>query len=305
MTTAAAIMLAAKASLGLTVLAVSLNARPSDATHLLRHPLLLLRSLVAMNVVMPAVALLFTILFELNPPVKLALITLAVSPVPPFLPNKAIKSGGDSAYVVGLLTTMAALSIIIIPLTMAFFGSLFGLPIAIRATTIANIVGTGILLPVAVGIGLRWVAPVLADKLTKPIGIGASVLLVGSVIPILIRAWPAMGSVVDDGTLFAIVGITVIGVAVGHTLGGPARESRSVLALATACRHPAVAYAIATTVFPNEKLVGAALLADLIIAGIVTVPYVRLSRRAIPAAQSAGPRTSDPAHAPAPSHHRA
>jgi BASS family bile acid:Na+ symporter len=299
------IVLAAKASLAMTVLAVSLNARPSDATHLLRHPWLLLRSFVAMNVVMPAVALFFAIVFDLNPPVKLALITLAISPVPPFLPNKAIKSGGDSAYVVGLLTMMAALSIVIIPLTLAFFGSLFSMPLTIRAATIANIVGLGILLPVALGITVRWVAPVLADKITKPIHVAATVLLVVSVIPIFIRAWPAMNSVVDDGTLFAIVAITVIGVAVGHTFGGPARENRAVLALATACRHPAVAYAIATAVFPNEKLVGAALLANLLIAGIVTIPYVKLSRGAAPAADSSGRRTSDPAHAPTPSHHRA
>lgn len=305
MTAAAVIMLAAKASLALTVLAVGLNARPGDATHLLRHPLLLLRSFIAMNVVMPAIALLFAVLFDLNPPVKLALITLAISPVPPFLPNKALKSGGDGAYVVGLLTIMAALSIVVIPVTLELLGSLFGLPLTIRAMTIANIVGIGILLPIAVGIGVRWVAPVLADKLAKPIHIGATILLVGSLIPILIRAWPAMGSVIDDGTLFAIVGITVIGVAVGHIFGGPNRENRAVLALATACRHPAVAYAIALAAFPNEKLVGAALLADLIIAGLVTLPYVKLSRRAIPSADAPGRRTSDPAHAPSPSHHRA
>ena len=52
MTTAAVIMLAVKASLALTVLAVSLNAGPGDATYLVRHPWLLLRSFLAMNVVM-------------------------------------------------------------------------------------------------------------------------------------------------------------------------------------------------------------------------------------------------------------
>jgi len=36
-----------------------------------------------------------------------------------------------------------------------------------------------------------------------------------------------------------------IGLAVGHLLGGPAREDRSVLALATASRHPGVALAVA------------------------------------------------------------
>ena len=198
MTAAAVIMLAVKASLAMTVLAVSLNARPSDATYLLRHPSLLLRSFVAMNVVMPFVALWFTMVFSLSPAVKLALITLAVSPVPPFLPGKAIKSGGDSAYTISLLTTMAALSIVVIPLTMAFFGALFGLRLSIRPTAIANIVANGILLPVAVGILTRWAAPLLADKLLKPVRIIASVMLVGGLIVIVKQAWPAMSAVVED-----------------------------------------------------------------------------------------------------------
>lgn len=305
MTAAAVIMLAVKASLALTVLAVSLNARPGDATYLVRRPSLLLRSFVAMNVVMPFVALWFTIVFALSPPVKLALITLAVSPVPPFLPNKAIKSGGDNAYIVSLLTTMAALSIVVIPLTIAFFGSLFGMPLTIRPAAIANIVATGILLPVAVGMLTRRTAPVLADKLVKPVRIIATVMLIGGFIPILKQAWPAMGAVVDDGTVFAIVGITVIGLAVGQTFGGSTREDRPVLALATACRHPAVAISIATTMFPNERLVPAAVLADLLIVAVVTLPYVRMSRRAMRSTEQQSRRVSDAANAPSPSHHRA
>jgi BASS family bile acid:Na+ symporter len=305
MTAAAVIMLAVKTSLAMTVLTVSLNARPSDATYLVRRPWLLLRSFLAMNVVMPFVALWFSMVFALSPAVKLALITLAVSPVPPFLPGKAIKSGGDSAYTVSLLTTMAMLSIVVIPLTMAFFGSLFGLPLSIRPTAIANIVANGILLPVALGIATRWAAPVLADKLVKPVRIIATVVLIGGLIPILKQAWPAVSAVVDDGTVFAIVGITVLGLAVGHTFGGPARDDRPVLALATACRHPAVAITIATTMFPNEQLVGAAVLADLLIAGVVTLPYVRMSRRGMSATEPQPRRVTDAANAPTPSHHRA
>jgi len=304
MSAATVVMLAVKVSLAMTVLAVSLNARPADATYLLRHPSLLLRSFVAMNVVMPFVALWFTMVFALSPAVKLALITLAVSPVPPFLPGKAIKSGGDGAYTVSLLTTMAALSIVVIPLTMAFFGALFGLPLSIRPAAIANIVANGILLPVAVGILTRWAAPILADKLVKPVRIIAGVVLVGGLIVIVKQAWPAMSAVIDDGTVFAIVGITVLGLAVGQTFGGPLREDRPVLALATACRHPAVAIAIATTMFPNEQLVGAAVLADLLIAAVVTVPYVRMSRRGMETHPPAR-RATDSANAATPSHHRA
>jgi len=298
------VLFVVRASLALTVLAVCLNGRAGDATYLLRHPRLLLRSFIAMSVVMPFVALWFAIVFALSPPVKLALITLAISPVPPFLPDKALKSGGDSSYDVSLLTTMSALSIVVIPLTMLLFGRLFGLPLTVPATTIANIVVNGILLPAAIGLSVRRFAPVLADKVMRPIAILAKLMLVGGLIPLLIKTWPAIHSVVDDGTLFAIIAITLIGLAVGHVLGGPVPDDRPVLALATASRHPAVAIAVASTMFPNEHMVGAAVLANVLITAAVTIPYVRMSRRALHSSKPRG-GSHDHADAPSPSHRRA
>jgi BASS family bile acid:Na+ symporter len=108
--------------------------------------------------------------------------------------------------------------------------------------------------------------------------------------------------------LIAIIGMTIIGLGVGHAFGGPAADDRPVLALATASRHPAVAIAVASTVFPNERLVGAAVIASVLITAIATVPYVRLSRRAVRGAVGGiGPAggSADRADAPAPSHHRA
>jgi BASS family bile acid:Na+ symporter len=298
------VLLVVRTSLSLTVLAVSLNAHAGDATYLVRHPSLLLRSFVAMNIVMPLVALWFAIVFDLAPPVKLALITLAISPVPPFLPGKALKSGGDSSYTVSLLTTMSALAIVVIPLTMAFFGRLFDLPLSVRPTAIANIVVNGILLPVAVGLSVRRFAPVLANKLVRPIDLIAKAMLIGGLIPLLVKTWPAVHSVVDDGTLIAIIGMAIIGLGVGQTFGGPAAEDRPVLALATASRHPAVAIAVASTVFPNERLVGAAVIASVLITAVATIPYVRLNRRTLRGSVPAG-GSVDRADAPAPSHHRA
>ena len=305
MNEAAVVMLVIRLSLVLTVIAVSLNTRPRDITYLLRHPLLLIRSFVAMNVVMPFVALWFTSVFSLNPAVKLALITLAISPVPPLLPGKSLKSGGDHAYTVALLTTMSALSIVVIPLTMMFFGSLFDLPLKVRPSTIANIVANGILLPMVVGIAIRQAAPRLADKIANPAGMIAKLFLVGGLIPLLMRAWPAIRAVVEDGTLFAIVGVTVIGLAVGHVFAGRSAEERPVLALATSSRHPAIAIAIASTVFPNERLVGAAVILSVLVGAITTLPYVKWSQRTLQSLDDSARRPSDRTKAPAASHHHA
>ena len=54
--------------------------------YVLRRPALLARSLLAMYVLMPIVAVALAVAFDLIPSVEIALLALAVSPVPPLLP---------------------------------------------------------------------------------------------------------------------------------------------------------------------------------------------------------------------------
>lgn len=273
------IALALQVSLGLMVFVVGLNARPTDVTFLVRHPGLFVRSLIAMNVVMPLVALWFAVMFSLSPAVKLALIALAMSPVPPFLPAKALKSGGDAAYTVGLLATESVLSIVLVPLSVLAFGALLATPFGISAGRIAAIVGKGILVPLAAGVLVRWLAPQLAGRAATPLRIAGIILLLAAVIPIGIKAWPAVRTLLGNGTVIAIAAMAIVGLIVGHLLGGPAREERTVLALATASRHPAVAIQIASAIFPHNPSVNAAVLLALVVSALVTSPYAKYRGR--------------------------
>ncbi|HMF27443.1 MAG TPA: hypothetical protein VKE42_01650, partial [Candidatus Cybelea sp.] len=81
------ISLGIQASMALMVFCVGLHARFDDVSYLLRRPWLLVRSLLAMNVIMPAVAVAVALWFDLDRPLKVALIALSVAPVPPILPG--------------------------------------------------------------------------------------------------------------------------------------------------------------------------------------------------------------------------
>ena len=59
-------------SIMLSVIAIGLRATFKDTTHLLHRPALLARALLSMNVVMPAVAVLIALTFNLNPAVKIS-----------------------------------------------------------------------------------------------------------------------------------------------------------------------------------------------------------------------------------------
>ena len=93
---------ALKVSIMLTLFGFGLQATPEDFLYLLRRPGVLVRSLVAMFVVMPVFAILMTRFASFDRAVIIALIVLSISPVRPILPTKVTKSGGHPPYGLGL-----------------------------------------------------------------------------------------------------------------------------------------------------------------------------------------------------------
>jgi BASS family bile acid:Na+ symporter len=209
-----------KTSIWLTVFAIGLGVVVEDVLYLCRRPALLLRSLFAMNVIMPLVAVALADAFDLNPPVKIALVALALSPVPPVLPKKQMKAGGTSAYALGLLVMAGLFSILFVPAALEVLGRHFALPMHASARQVALIILLTVLAPLGAGVIVGQLAPELAQKIVRPIAIVASVLLALGVAPILITKWPEMVSVLGNGTLAAIVAFIVAGLAGGHLLGG-------------------------------------------------------------------------------------
>jgi len=264
------IPLVLKASIVLTVFALGLQATFADATFLFRRPRLLIRGFLSMSVMMPLLALLLALTFHLNPAVKIALVALSVSPVPPIFPRKALKAGGKENYTIGLLVATVVLAIVAIPITMEIFERVTGVPLYMSVLSVATIVFTTALAPLLAGIVLRAVAPSLADHITKPIGTLAGVLMILGVLPVLFVSMRTILSLFGDGTLLSLAAFALIGYIVGYLFGGPNPEDRSVLAQATASRHPALALAIAHVNFPEQKLAAPAVLLYLIVSGVVT-----------------------------------
>lgn len=273
------IFLVLKASIILIVFSLGLKATVDDATYLFRRPGLLLRSLLAMQVIMPLLAAALAAAFDLKAPVKAALLLLSVAPVPPVLPNKQVKAGGSKSYVYGLLVAASLLAVGLVPLMVRLLGLLFNRETYIAPATVALIVLINILVPLAVGIVVRRLAPALAERAAPIISGLGNVLMIAAVIPVLVTAWPAIASLVGDGTLLAIAAFVVSGLAVGHLLGGPEEDDRAVLALATATRHPGIAIAIAGANLAGNKLVPAAILLSLLVNALLSIPYLAWVKR--------------------------
>jgi bile acid:Na+ symporter, BASS family len=289
MTAAQLVSLGIQGSMALMVFCVGLQARLADVVYLLRRPGLLVRSLLAMNVIMPAVAILIALAFDLDRPLKVALIALSVSPVPPILPGTQLKAGGRRSYVVGLLAVAALVSIVFVPAAAAIIGRIFGEEVRTAPGAIAWIVVTSVLAPLAAGTVVARLAPSFASRIARPLSILAALVLGVAFLPVLLRIWPAIVGSIGNFTLLTLVVFVVIGLAVGHFFGGPDTDDRSVLALATASRHPAVALAVAHDTPELLPVLGIVLIC-LIVGSLLGKLYAKWAARA--------PTTAPPADRP-------
>lgn len=266
--------LAFKLSIFLTLFGFGVGATRSDLLYVLQRPRILTRSLIAMFLVMPLFAILLTSTFHFQKPVMIALIALSISPIPPLLPRKVSKASGLAPYGLGLMVTAATLSIVYVPLAAHFIGAYFHKPFEMSPLAVAKLIGMSVLLPLAVGIVIQRFAPSVAARLEKPASLTAKILLVAALVAILIFAFPKSLSLIGNGTLLALTAFVLVGLFVGHLLAGPSPDEKVTLALCTACRHPALALAIATINVPTEHNVVSAILLYLVLNAVLTLPYI-------------------------------
>ncbi|MFC5270357.1 bile acid:sodium symporter family protein [Adhaeribacter terreus] len=270
------ITLILKISIFLTALGYGLKTTAEDAFYLFRNPGLLLRSILAMNIIMPVVAILMALLFNLPPLVKVALLAISVSPLAPLFPKKTSKAGGRQGYALGLMLVASMFCILLIPVTLEILARIFKVPVEVNSKALIITALVSVIIPLISGIAAQHFAPAFADKISNPVSRIALILLIVSALPVLVKMFPAIVHLAGNGTALAIAGFVILGVCVGHFLGNTAeKDDRSVLALATASRHPAIAISVASANMPDHHLVPAAILLYLLINAIVTLPYLK------------------------------
>jgi BASS family bile acid:Na+ symporter len=279
MTAAKLLGLGINVSMALIVLGVALAAGHGQLRDAFRSPGLLARALVAMFVVMPVVAVLIAKYLDLNYALLVALLLLALSPVPPILPTKQIKAGGSASFVLGLLVIAALAAILVVPAGVEIIGRLFGRELDVPFAPIARVVGTSVLLPVVIGLVIARRAPEFAARAARPVSKFAGVLLLLSVLPVLWVAWDELAAQMNNFTVLAIVVFVAIGLLVGHLLGGPEPDDRTALALATSTRHPGVAVAALHAIEPANKDIVAVVVLYLLVGAIASLPYAKWRTR--------------------------
>ena len=270
----AALLLTLKAAVGVIIFAIGLDSTADDALFLLRRPGLLLRSLLAMYVLVPLAALMLVGLLDLAPGVELGLLVLAVSAGAPLLPRKLLRIG-DGAYTFSLVLLSSLLAIVVVPTWLTLLGPHFRAPLELDSTDVAWVLAKSFLLPLAVGMLLRRLAPAFAARWASRLIGGAGILLTVCALLLLALHWEVL-QVARFGGVFALMALVALALAIGHGLGGPNADDRTALAVACASRHLGIAVLVAASL-PGPRT--AAIVAVYIVASaVVTLPYLRWRR---------------------------
>lgn len=124
MTPTVALLLLLKIEVMIIIFGIGLDLVVADATYLLQRSRLLLRSLLAMYVLVPVAALILIKMTTPVPGVEAGLLVLAVSAGAPLLPRKLLGIG-DSAYIFSLVVVSSLLAIVLVPSWLALLAPLF------------------------------------------------------------------------------------------------------------------------------------------------------------------------------------
>jgi BASS family bile acid:Na+ symporter len=192
-------------------------------------------------------------------------------------PRNALKVGGEASYVLSLLIISAFAALVWVTFSIDVIGGLFGKPVYVPYETVLKVVGTTVLAPLLAGVAARSAFPRLCGAAQR-LGSVAFLLLLTGFLLLLLGARHGMAELIGNGTLAAMVVFVLVGLLAGHLLGGPNPNDRSVLALSSVSRHPAMAMAIGAATYPDQKLVPAAVVLYMLVNAIVCIPYSR-SRR--------------------------
>jgi bile acid:Na+ symporter, BASS family len=257
------------------IFAIGLGSSLGDLTYLGRRPGLLLRSLLAMYVLVPLAALAFAKLLPLAAGVKAALLVLAVSAGAPLLPRKLSKLGGG-AYPFSLVVVSSLLAIVLVPAWIELLGRHFERDVDVSSVTVATLIVKAFLAPLAAGMLLRLASPALCERASDLLMKVAGVVLTLTGLLLLALNWRLLLQLQGPGML-ALVSLMTVALAVGHLLGGPTEDDRTALAIACATRHVGIAVLVASA-FPGLRTV-AVIAAYTIASLLVSVPYLAWRRR--------------------------
>lgn len=263
----------AQGALCLIIASIGLQARWRDVLAAMRNTDLVLKGMLAVNVVVPIVALIICSLLPIHPFVRIGIVIMAVSPMAPLVQMKMWKGGLDTSAAIGLYVALIVSAILFVPATVALLSALYPTDASISVGAVAKMVAITTLFPVGVGLAISAWAPHFAQRAAPIVLVIGFIVIALLAVLILYKQGGAIMALLGDGTLLAIVVTVAAGLAAGHFLGGPNPATSTALAMAAGTRHPGIAALIVHANF-NDPQVMLTVLLFLLTGVAMTLAYL-------------------------------
>lgn len=256
---------------------IGLGIVPREFRWVWQHSGLVAKGLFSVLIAVPALALVVARAFDLARPVEIGILLMAISPGAPVALRRSIGAGGHHSFAPALQILVAVLAVVSMPVWIALLNQVYAGHATIDPTQLARQVFTAQLLPLGLGILIRYRRPTAAAWLESKLArIATGLLLLLAVLAVI-----DIGQVVVNAgprIVLAIATVTALALAVGHLLGGPDPATRTAVAISSAIRNPGLALLVATlNAAPPE--ITATVLAYLIVSAVAVIPYVAWRRR--------------------------
>ena len=274
----------AAATIFAVMLDVGLGVALGEFRWILRHPALVAKSLFAVLIAVPALALLACRLLELPRAVEIGIVLMSISPGAPVALRRSLDAGGHRSFAPALQILLALIAVVSMPLSVAALDHYYRGHASVAPSVVARQVLFAQLLPLGAGILARRAFPALASSLARWIGPLGAVLLAVLAVVAIVDVWEVVARAGARVGL-AIVLITAFALAVGHLMGGPDEGTRTAVAISSAARNPGLALLVAA-LNAAETAVSATVLSYLAMSALTVLPYLLWRRLG---GRSAGP----------------
>lgn len=264
---------------------IGVNHSLEQLTSLWNQPRLLIRSVLTVVVFVPLVVAGVLAVSDLSPTATAGLALLAASPGAPLTSKRSEMAGGDPSYSASLQLILALSAIIVTPSILYIFWTVFEIE-SRRAGSfeVASQVAEVTFLPVVLGLILQKFRPQFVDRIKNPVRYVSHILfmILALLLIIITLISPEFRGLLSVGgrPTAAIVIIVTISLAVGHLCGGPVREQRTTLAIASVARNVGLALFIAQLCDQGYTYIPM-ILTYMILGAVLAVPYSIWNKRSI------------------------
>ena len=246
------------ASLGIIMLGLGMTLHPSDFARILRQPKAVLVGLGVQMVLLTAVCFGLCLLLQLPPELAVGMMLLAAAPGGASANIYSHLAGGDVALNITLTAVNSLLCLLSLPLIVGFSLAYFMAADQAVPPPFSKIIEVGliILVPVALGMGIRQAWPQLSDRVEKPLRLFSVLLLALLVILTMVQQWQLLAeyaAIIGLACVLFNVLSLLIGYAAPMALKLPRRQAIAI-AMEIGIHNGTLALFIAFTILENSVM---------------------------------------------------